>query len=104
MKIVIPKGEQVLFKREYYKLTHGGLILPDQGKSAEQYTINTVIRIGDKVTRVKEGDEIIANLNLAVKVDIPDPEIEPGQVLIPENAILAVLKKGESKDGEQKEE
>jgi len=88
MKTIQPVGEWVLVNIISASQTVGGIVLPDSATA--NFNDNVVEAVGDKVTRVKPGDEIIfVPMNL-VKIELPN--CEKGRILVREEFIVGVLK------------
>jgi co-chaperonin GroES (HSP10) len=90
MVTIIPKADWVLYEQNTIE-TSSGIVLPDGSKNGDLCT-NIVIGIGEKVSRVKIGQEIIVLPNTAMKMHFPERGIADGLRIVKEENIIAVVK------------
>lgn len=86
MKTVKPIGKIVLIKLVNNDITPGGIIVPETAKNEFS---NIVLAIGDEVTKVKPGDEVLCMPSSGLRIDLPN--LEPDTILVKEESILGVL-------------
>jgi len=92
MKDVFPLGDIVLLRIKSED-EFAGIVLPDTVK--ENASCVVVEEVGEKVTRVKKGDEVLLLPQSAIKFELP--QIDNNLMVVREEAVLAVLKPMEEK-------
>lgn len=90
MITIKPVADWVVFKQDITK-NEAGIILPDSAKDVDLCK-NVVRDIGDKVTRVRVGDEIIILQKTASKLHFPERKAEEGLFIVKEDSIIAVIR------------
>jgi len=88
-KKIIPLGYQVLIKQvdEDAKVSDGGIVTPDN-EEQEQKSFGEVLEIGEKVTKVKVGDNVVYGTYAGDNIDLEKDAF----VLVQQKFILAKLK------------
>jgi hypothetical protein len=89
MMTVKPKGSWVIYKQVIVAMS-SGIILPDGTKDSDLCK-NIVVAIGDKVTRVSVGEEIILKPKVAMALNFPERNVEKDLRIVEEDNIIASL-------------
>ena len=90
MTTINPVAEYVLFKQVITK-NASGIILPESAKDADLCK-NVVREVGDKVTRVRVGDEIIVIPKTASRLSFHERKVEEDLLIVKEENIIAVIR------------
>lgn len=86
MKLFKPVGKMILVIIVKAGHTVGGLVMPEiVGNKNQHYVVKAV---GDDVTKVKVGDEIVSAGNI---ISLDNYEVERGLGLVHQDQILGVL-------------
>jgi co-chaperonin GroES (HSP10) len=89
MTVIIPKADWLTFTQNITK-NDSGIVLPDSAKDLDLCK-NIVEHVGDKVTRVKPGDEIIILQKTASKMHFPERDIKKDLFIVKEENVIAVI-------------
>lgn len=90
MSIVKPVGKWITFV-QIVRNSASGIILPDQSEMQVGMIKQIVREVGDEVTKVVPGDEImiIPNANAAIKLEFPERNLEKDLFLTKEEFLMA---------------
>ena len=89
MTVIIPKADWITFTQNITK-NNAGIVLPDSAKDLDLCK-NIVENVGEKVTRVKPGDEIIILTKTASRLNFPERDVKKDLFIVKEENIIAVI-------------